>query len=397
MVETMPRAALPPARSLWNNPTARAVIYQIMVLGGVIALAVYLVDNVLINLAERSIRSGFGFLNREAGFELGESLIAYDPSRSYARAYFAGFVNTMKVSFVGIVVCSLLGLLVGIARLSRNWLVAKLAAGYVEAIRNVPILLQLVMWYGLIINILPPSTNAIELLPRLYLSKSGLLFPLPLYDPAHLVVGAILVLGIAAAVVYSRWSKRRQEATGKLPPQLWPILGLVAGPPVAAFLIAGAPLQWEIPVFQRFRFVGGGEMTPEFLALTAGLGIYTSAFVAEVVRSGILAIDWGQSEAASALGLRRGPVLRLVVLPQALRVIIPPTTNQYLNLTKNSSLAVSVGYPDLTAVSNTSLNQTGQAVECIAIMMAIYLTLSLAISAGMNLYNRAVAIPDRPR
>lgn len=379
----------------WSNPAVRGGVYQVTVLAGVFALGAYLIDNTLDNLAARSIRSGFGFMAREAGFELGESLIPYEPSDSYARAYLAGFVNTMKVSFAGIVLCSILGLFVGIARLSKNWLVARLASFYVETLRNIPILLQLFFWYALIIEVLPPSLDAINLGPGVFLSKSGLLFPLPLYDPAHAWVGLAFLVGIPAAVFYGHWAKQRQNATGQQLPRLLPTVGLVLGPAIIVFLILGAPLTFEVPVFQRFRFVGGGELTPEFLALWLGLSIYTSAFVAEVVRAGILAVDWGQNEAAGALGLRRGLVLRLVVLPQALRVIIPPTTNQYLNLAKNSSLAVAVGYPDLTSVTNTSLNQTGQAVECIAVMMAVYLTLSLLISAGMNIYNRVVAIPDR--
>jgi general L-amino acid transport system permease protein len=396
LVDISQKPIAPPRVPFWSNPAVRGTVYQAVVLGGVLALAAYLVDNTLDNLAARSIRSGFQFMTREAGFELGESLIPYEPSDSYARAYLSGFVNTLKVSLAGIVLCSALGLFVGIARLSKNWMIARLAAFYVETLRNIPILLQLFFWYALIIETLPPSTDALVLVDGgLYLSKSGLLFPLPIYDPAHLWIGLAFLAGLATAIGYRRWAKARQRATGQQLPLLVPMIGLIVAPALIVFLAAGAPLQLEVPVFQRFRFIGGGEMTPEFMALLLGLSIYTSAFVAEVVRAGILAVDWGQTEAAGALGLRKGLVLRLVVLPQALRVIIPPTTNQYLNLAKNSSLAVAVGYPDLTSVTNTSLNQTGQAVECIAVMMAVYLTLSLAISAGMNVYNRVVAIPDK--
>ena len=385
----------PPRVAPWNNPTVRAWVYQAVVMGLVLALAVYLVNNTLTNLAERSIRTGFGFLDREAGFRMGESIIAFEPSDSYGRAIFAGFLNTLKVAILGIILCTVVGVLIGIARLSRNWLVQKLATVYVETLRNIPILLQLFFWYAIITGTFPNSQEAWNPVSGVFISKSGILHAVPVADPSHLWIGITLLIGIAATVVYGRWVQRRQRETGRRPPLLWPALALVVGLPLLVFLAFGAPLAWDLPVMGRFRFTGGAEVTPEFLALWIGLGLYTAAFVAEVVRGGILAVDWGQTEAAAALGLRRGFVLRLVVLPQALRVIIPPTTNQYLNLTKNSSLAVAVGYPELTSVTDTTLNQTGHAVECIAIMMAIYLAISLSISAGMNLYNRAVQIPDK--
>lgn len=385
----------PPRVAPWNNPSVRAWVYQVVVMGLVLAIAVFLINNTLTNLSERSIRTGFGFLDREAGFRMGESIIPIEPSNSYGRAILAGFLNTLKVAILGIILCTVVGVVIGIARLSRNWLVQKLATVYVETLRNIPILLQLFFWYAIITGTFPNSQEAWKPLPGVFISKSGILHAVPVADPAHLWIGIALLAGIIATVFYGRWVRRQQQATGRRPALLAPALGLIVGLPFLVFLGFGAPLAWDLPVMGRFRFTGGQEITPEFLALWIGLGLYTAAFVAEVVRGGILAVDWGQTEAAGALGLRRGLVLRLVVLPQALRVIIPPTTNQYLNLTKNSSLAVAVGYPELTSVTDTTLNQTGQAVECIAIMMAIYLAISLSISAGMNLYNRAVQIPDK--
>jgi general L-amino acid transport system permease protein len=385
----------PPRVPLWNNPAVRAWVYQAVVMGLVVLLAVYLVNNTLTNLSERSIRTGFGFLAREAGFRMGESIIPFEPSNSYGRALFAGFLNTLKVAIAGIVLCTVVGVVIGIARLSRNWLVQKLATVYVETMRNIPILLQLFFWYAIITGTFPNSQEAWNPLPGVFISKSGVLHAVPLADPSHVWIGLAFLAGLAATALYGRWVRRKQRETGRRPPLLAPALGLLIGLPLLVWLAFGAPLAWDVPVMGRFRFTGGQEVTPEFLALWIGLGLYTAAFVAEVVRGGILAVDWGQTEAAAALGLRRGLVLRLVVLPQALRVIIPPTTNQYLNLTKNSSLAVAVGYPELTSVTETSLNQTGQAVECIAIMMAVYLAISLAISAGMNFYNKLVQIPDK--
>jgi general L-amino acid transport system permease protein len=401
MVVARGRAASPPAggrpggASFWYDPRVRAIAYQVLAIGGVIALGVYLVDNTLDNLNERQIRTGFGFLGREAGFEIGESVIEYDPHDSYAKAFVIGLLNTIKVSFIAIVLATLIGTVVGIARLSRNWLVARFASFYIETVRNMPLLLQLFFWYAILTGLLPAVSDALELLPGVYLSKSGLIYPVPVAHPIHAWIGIALAAGIAAAIAYARYARSVQDRTGVQWPLLWPAAAMIVGLPLATWLIGGAPTALDVPVFQRFRYAGGGEASPEFLALLLGLTVYTATFIAEVVRAGILAVDDGQSEAARALGLRQNLVLRLVVLPQALRVIIPPLTNQYLNLTKNSSLAVAIGYPDLVGVADTTLNQTGQAVEVIAIIMAVYLTLSLSISFAMNLYNRAIALRER--
>ena len=391
----MASPATPAPAAIWRNQRFRLVLYQAAALLLVIAIGAYLVSNTLANLEERSIRTGFGFLSREAGFRIGESIIAYDASNSYGRAYVVGILNTLRVSVLGIVLATIIGVLVGMARLSRNWLVVRLASLYVEMVRNVPLLLQLFFWYTVITALLPAVRQAVQLLPGMFLSKSGLMFPAPVPHPAHPYMAAALVIGCGLAWGYRGWARRRQEATGQVPKLLLPSLGLIFGPPLLVWLVSGAPTALDVPVFTRFTFRGGSSITPEFLALLAGLVLYTAAFIAENVRGGIQAVPRGQSEAAAALGLRRGTALRLVILPQALRIVIPPTTSQYLNLAKNSSLAVAIGYPDLVSVTNTSLNQTGQAIECISIMMGVYLTISLSISVVMNVYDRYVALVER--
>jgi general L-amino acid transport system permease protein len=398
---TAPTAsARPPVKSsgsLWRNQRFRSFFYQVLALVILIAAGAYLISTTVANLEERSIRTGFEFLGREAGFRIGESLIPYNASDSYRRAYIVGVLNTLRVSALGIVLATLIGVLVGIARLSPNWLIVKLASVYVETVRNVPLLLQLFFWYTVITGVLPAVRQALRfrLLPGVYLSKSGLMFPTPVSHPIHPYMVGALGVGLVLAWVYTRWAKRRQDIRGQLPPRLLPCCGFVLGPTLLVWLCGGAPTAMAVPVLMRFTYKGGSSITPEFLALLTGLTMYTAAFIAETVRGGIQAVPWGQTEAAAALGLRRGTALRLVILPQALRIIIPPTTSQYLNLMKNSSLAVAIGYPDLVSITNTSLNQTGQAIECISIMMGIYLTISLSISAVMNMYNRYVALVER--
>ena len=391
-----PAAVRPPQRvPLWRNPNVRAVAFQAVAIVAILLLAIYLVSTTMDNLEQRGIRSGFGFLDNEAGFRIGETLIPYSASDSYARAFLVGLLNTIYVSALGIVLATIIGIVVGIARLSRNWLIARLASAFVETVRNIPLLLQLFFWYAAITSLLPAVRDAVALLPGFYLSKSGLMFPVVKVGSAVPFIGIALLLGIVASLAFRVWAKRRQDRTGERTPVLLVNAALIVGFLFVAWLVSGAPMELDVPEKGRFTYSGGSSVTPEFLALLLGLTIYTSGFIAEIVRSGILAVPWGQTEAARALGLGRGPILRLVVLPQALRVIVPPLTSQYLNLTKNSSLAVAIGYPDLVSVANTSLNQTGQAIECISIMMAIYLTLSLSTSAFMNWYNRRVALVER--
>jgi general L-amino acid transport system permease protein len=296
---------------------------------------------------------------------------------------------------VGIVLATILGTLMGLARLSSNWLVAKMAQIYVEVFRNIPLLLQLFFWWSLLNKMAPGPRQAWQVLPDVFVSNRGVSYPVPVADPAYRWVGIALCIGIAAMIGFRRWAKRQQAATGQQWPTGWIGLALALGPPLVIFLGFGAPLRLDTPALNGFNFSGGDVMSPEFAALLIGLVIYTGTFIAEIVRAGILAVSWGQSEAAMALGLRPGQRMRLIVLPQALRVIVPPMTSEYLSLTKNSSLAVIIGYPDLVSIANTTMNQTGQAVEGIAMIMAVYLVISLVISLVMNLYNRAVALVER--
>jgi general L-amino acid transport system permease protein len=376
-----------------SDPRLRALVYQLSAAGAALLLAWFLISNTIENLAERNIASGFAFLDREAGFAIGETtVLSYGASDTYLEALAVGVANTLRVALIGIVAATVLGTLIGLARLSRNWLLAKLAAGYVEFIRNVPLLVQLFFIYALIAEHTPAPREAIEFLPGWYLSNRGVFVPVPVFHDAHLWMVAALAAGVAAAVAFARWAERRRAHAGASLPAAEIALALALIPPALAFLVAGAPLEFDVPHLAGFNFSGGMALTPEFTALTGGLILYTAAFIAEIVRAGILSIPRGQVEAAYALGLRRRRALRLVILPQALRVIVPPLTNQYLNLTKNSSLAVAIGYPDLVSIANTAINQTGQAVEGIAIIMAVYLTISLTISVLMNWYNARMAL-----
>ena len=374
---------------------ARNLFFQLLAVGLTVALVAWLAINAADNLERRGISTGFGFLDREAGMEIGESLIAYDPSASYGRAFVVGLFNTLRVALIGIALASAVGLVVGLARLSRNWLIGRLAAIYVETLRNVPLLLQLFFWYALITEAAPLPRDALNPLPGVFLSARGLQIPALVADPAHAWALAAFAAGAAGLWGWLRWVRAKRERTGSAPPA-WPAaVGLLVVLPALALAASGRPIGVEFPELQRFNFRGGTALTPEFSALLLGLTLYTASFIAEIVRSGIQAIPRGQWEAARALGLKPGRVLKDVVLPQALRVIIPPLTSQYLNLTKNSSLAVAIAYPDLVSIANVTINQTGQAIECIAIIMAVYLTVSLAISLAMNLYNRAVALVER--
>lgn len=376
----------------WNDARVRGVLSQIVVLGVLGLLIWYLVSNTLTNLEERNIATGFGFLEREAGFSVSESPIPYSAADTYLRVLIVGILNTLKVSVVGIALATILGTIVGVARLSSNWLVSKFATVYVEGLRNVPVLLQLFFWYSLITLALPHPRQAFNPLPGIFLSNRGLRYPEPVWDPAYALMAGALVIGIVGAWVLARWARRRQERTGQLFPTIRVGLALILGLPLAAYVLGGAPTALDVPELTGFNFGGGGAVTPEFAALLVGLVLYTATYIAEIVRGGVLAVSHGQTEAGLALGLSRGMVMRLILLPQALRVIIPPLTSQYLNLTKNSSLAVAIGFPDLVSVANTSINQTGQAVEGIAMIMAVYLTVSLSISAFMNWYNRRIAL-----
>jgi general L-amino acid transport system permease protein len=382
-------------RLSFSDPLVRAVAYQAILVGAVLFAGWYLVSNMVANMQARHIASGFAFLNREAGFEILQSLVPYSPINTYLRAIIVGVLNTLLVAAVGIVLSTILGVILGIGRLSRNWLVAKLCAVYVESIRNVPLAVQLFFWYVLITENLPAPRQALHPLPGVFLSNRGLEIPVLAPSPVYGWMLAALALAVAGCVAVMRWGRRRQAETGRPFPAAWACLGLLIGLPVLVYLAGGAPHAVDWPALRGFNFRGGVGLIPEFVALLLGLVVYTAAYNAEIVRSGILAVSQGQSEAAAALGLRRGLALRLVVLPQALRVIVPPMISQFLNLTKNSSLAILIGYPDIVSVAETTLNQTGQAIEGIAIIMAVFLTISLSISGFMNWYNKKIALVER--
>jgi general L-amino acid transport system permease protein len=379
----------------WRDPKIRAIAYQFAFVAAVAGFIAFLVHNTLVNIGRQNIATGWGFLHREAAFGIGESLISYSPADTYGRAFLVGLTNTLHVAVLGIIFATILGTLMGLARLSSNWLVRKLAQVYVETFRNIPLLLQLFFWWGLLNKMAPGPRQAWEILPGVFVSNRGIVYPVPVASPAYKWVGLAFVVGIALAFIARKWATRHQMATGQQWPTGWISLALIVGLPAIAFVVAGAPLALDVPALKGFNFSGGDTMSPEFAALLIGLVVYTGTFIAEIVRAGILAVSWGQSEAAMALGLKAGQRMRLVVLPQALRVIIPPMTSQYLAITKNSSLAVAIGFPDLVSIANTTMNQTGQAIEGIVMIMAVYLFISLTISLGMNLYNRAVALVER--
>jgi general L-amino acid transport system permease protein len=343
----------------------------------------------------RGIQSGFDFLGGAAGFDIGEMMIKYDALDPYWKAFLVGILNTLRVALAGIVLTTLIGTLVGIGRFSRNALVRGLCYGYVELFRNVPVLLQLLMWYLFFAEVLPATYEAWNVAHLFFLSKGGFAIPAPVWGLGQGLAAAGAFVGLFVAWGYRHWARRRFEATGNALPTFWPSLAIVVALALVGWLLGGAPTAWDLPRQGEVMVEGGMTATPEFMAVLFGLVMYTAAFVAEVVRAGIQSVSHGQVEAASSLGLTRGQSMRLVILPQALRVIIPPMTNQFLNLTKNSSLAVAIGYPDVVSISNTAINQTGRAVECIAIIMLVYLTTSLTTSGLMGWYNKRAAIKER--
>src|SRR5882757_392475 len=381
-------------RSSLNRQRLSGLLWQILVVGIAIALVGWLWSNALHNLSVRRISTGFAFLGREAGMPIADSWLAYSPKDPYARAFLVGIVNTLRVAVIGIILATVLGTLVGIARLSSNWLLSRLSAVYVEILRDVPLLLQLLFWYVLMQG-LPAARIAWKPIDGVFLSNRGLVLPsIPIAEANLWVIGAA-VLGLIALYFIRRRLIARQMADGRTR-HIWPYaLALLVALPALLTWILGASWTITIPELRGFNFVGGLTLAPEYFALLIALVTYTSAFIAEIVRSGIQAVDKGQWDAAKALGLRRSFILRHIVLPQALRVIIPPMTSQYLNLTKNSSLAVAVGYQDIVSIANTTLNQTGQAIEAIALVMLVFLTISLGISLFMNWYNARIALVER--
>jgi general L-amino acid transport system permease protein len=392
----LPGGTRAPRLALYRNPRARGIFLQGVFVLAALWLGYELFANARSNIAAQKIASGFGFLDQPAGFDVSQSLIPYYPSDSYRRLFLVGLLNTLLVSALGILFATILGFTIGIARLSNNWLVARLAGAYVELIRNLPLLFQLLFWYLAVLGTLPAARQSLSMFGGIFLSNRGIVVPRPIFGEGAGYVAAALLAGLIAAFSVRWWARRRQAETGRPFSVLWVALALLLGPPLAAMIATAFPVDFEMPRLVGFNFVGGIRIIPEFAALLIGLVIYTAAFIAETVRSGILAVSRGQSEAAHSLGLRRALTLRLVLIPQAMRVIVPPLTSQYLNLTKNSSLAVAIGYPDLLAVfGGTALNQTGQAVEILALTMATYLMLSLLTSALMNFYNARTRLVER--
>lgn len=382
--------------SFFNDDRVRAFALQLLAFAGVVAFVVWIVANTNGNLDRLGIGIDFGFLDDRAGFNIVQTPIPYDNDSTYLRAFLVGLVNTLIVSALGIVLATILGFAIGIGRLSTNWLLARLCTVYVETIRNLPLLLQVVFWFEAVLVLLPRPQQAIALPFGANINIRGLYLPAPAAEPAFWTVAAALLLAIIAAFALARWARRRQAATGRTFPVWTAGTAIVVGVPLLVFLLAGSPVRWEEPVFQRLNFTGGIVIIPELAALLVALALYTAAFIAEVVRAGVLAVPRGQVEAAGAIGLSPGLTMRKVVVPQALRIITPPLTNQYLNLIKNSSLAVAIGYPDLVGVfKNTVLNQTGRAIEVIGITMAVYLFISLVTALAMNLFNARVALRER--
>ncbi|AVT76699.1 amino acid ABC transporter permease [Rhodopseudomonas palustris] len=374
-------------RVLGGRSGWKGLLAQVLFVAALVWIGYEIVDNARDNLANQRIASGFAFMSHTAGFGVSQTLIPYQESDSYTRVFLVGLINTLVVSVVGIFFATVIGFAVALARLSPNWLISRIGGGYVEIVRNLPLLFQILFWYLAVLGALPSPRQSVSVMDSFFLSNRGIVVPRLVGEAGLDGFLVALLIAIAAAIVLPLYARRRLFATGKLM-RVWPIvLGLLIGLPLIAFLIVGKPFSLEVPVLRGFNFVGGSRLAPEFVALTLALSTYTAAFIAEVVRAGILSVHKGQMEAGASLGLSRGQTLRLIVIPQALRVILPPLTNQYLNLTKNSSLAVAIGYPDLFSVfAGTTLSQTGQAIEVIAITMGVYLLISLVTSALMSLY-----------
>ncbi len=378
-----------------NDPDKRAVVYQVVALVLVLGIGYYLFSNTQANLEKQSIATGFDFLSTEASFEIGETLISYSASDTYGRALVVGILNTLKVAFIGMILTIVIGTVIGVARLSSNWLVSRLAAVYIEILQDIPILLQLVFWYAIFCESLPGPRQAIAPFKGVFLSNRGLICAVPESHPAHKFIFIAFITGCICVFLMRSRAKQRQELTGKSFPVFTVSLAILAGFPLLTWFVTGAPMKMNTPVLSGFNFEGGMNASPEFGALLLGLVLYTSAFVAEIVRAGIQSVSHGQTEAAMSIGLKSGQILNLVILPQALRVIIPPLTSQLLNLTKNSSLAIAIGFPDFVSVANTTINQTGQAIEGVLLIMAVYLCISLLTSVFMNWYNKKSALVER--
>lgn len=374
----------------------RAIIIQVVSLLFVIGLFYWLVHNTMTNLAARNLSAGFGFLDVSAGFGIGFTLVPYQEGDSYLRVFFVGIANTLLVAVVAITFSTILGLVVGLARLSNNWIIGTLARSYVEVMRNTPLLLQIIAWYFGVFNLLPRPKESLVLVEGVVLNNRGFYLPAPVPEDGFNIVLIALVFSVIGAIGVMIWARRRLDQTGKAFPAITSAIAIVVLVPLLTHLLVGSPLGWDLPVLKGFNYVGGASVPPSFCALIVALSVYTSCFIAEIVRSGIQSVSKGQLEAAGALNLPSGWTLRRVVLPQAMRVIIPPLISQYLNVTKNSSLAIAIGFPDLVSVwMNTSLNQSGRAIPIVAMTMAFYCSVSIFVSMIMNVYNKRVQLKER--
>ena len=394
MSDTTAGAAPPPR--IWNDPKFRGYAGQAALLLVVGYLGWEAFINASTNMARVGIPTGFSFMERPAGFDINQTLIPYSAVSSNLQAFWVGLLNTLVVGIVGIIFATMLGFAIGAARLSKSWLLARMATVYVELVRNVPLLLQLLFWYNAVLTPLPAPRNSLSLFGLFFVNNRGLVVPSPVPQPGFNLVWLALLGAVVAAALFTVIARKRQRETGQQWPVGWIVTGLLIGLPVLAYLVTGRPLAFEVPVLKGFNFAGGSRLSPELVALTLSLVLYTASFIAEIVRAGIMAVNKGQGEAAISLGMRPGPVRTLVVMPQAMRVIIPPLTSQYLNLIKNSSLAVFIGYPDLVQIfAGTVLNNTGAAVQVIAITMAVYLFISIITSVAMNEYNKRMSLKER--
>ncbi len=381
--------------SLVYDPKARSIFFQVATIAIMTFIVWTIANNTIENLARSNTASGYQFLNGRAGFDIGQTLISYSSDSTYGRAIIVGLLNTILVAITGIITATIIGFIIGIGRLSKNWLIAKLCTVYVEAFRNIPPLLVIFFWYSGVLATLPQPRDSLELPFSTFLNNRGLAFPRPIWGDGAAVLPLAIVIGIVASVLVARWAKARQMRTGQIFPTGWASAGMIVLLPLVAFLAVGAPLTFDYPVASRFNMSGGSVIAPEFVALYLALSFYTAAFIAEIIRAGIKGVSKGQTEAASALGLHASTTTRLVVVPQAMRIIIPPLTSQYLNLTKNSSLGVAVGFPELVSTGGTTMNQTGQAIEIVSIWLAVYLTISILTSLFMNWFNAKMALVER--
>ncbi len=381
---------------IWTNERSRSLVIQIIALIVLLLTVAWIVNNTIQNLELLGVETGYGFLDSPASYDINQRIIEYTSRSTHARAALVGFLNTMLVAITGIAFATLLGFTAGVLRLSQNWLVSRLMTAYIEFTRNVPILLHILLWYGIVVHVLPQTRNALEPIDGLFLSNRGFYLPRPVFGDIAWVIPAVLVAAMVGVWLFARHARRVQEKTGRIYPVLSVGTAVIVGAPVIAYLVSGSPIELDWPVLKGFNYEGGIALKPEFFALWFALSIYTAAFIAEIVRSGILAVSHGQTEASYSLGIKPAWTIRLVIIPQALRVIVPPLISQYLNLTKNSSLAIAVGYMDLTAtIGRISLNQTGRALECMSIVLTVYLMISLIISAFMNWYNRRIRLVER--